>query len=88
MQIFQPVLSYQICTELRELDILYDEDENGSALHFYSTNHGNGLFLSSLSGVRGTKDLGRASIQVTVSAGIKIEPTNGSVSFFDRQIPY
>jgi len=32
-------------TKLKALHILYDEDETGSFLHFYSTVFGNGLFF-------------------------------------------
>ena len=54
--------------QLRELDILYDEDENGSALHFYSTNHGNGLFFEFIERREGYKGFGAANAPFRLAA--------------------
>ena len=55
-------------SHLRDLNILYDEDDTGSALHFYSTNFGNGLFFEFIERRGGYQGFGAANAPFRLAA--------------------
>ena len=62
--------------QLREFDILYDEDESGSALHFYSANYGNGLFFEFIERREGYKGFGAANAPFRLAAQRRTSKSN------------
>ena len=63
---------------LREFNILYDEDETGTALHFYSTNFGNGLFFEFIERRSGYRGFGAANAPFRLAAQRRISKLNNS----------
>ena len=63
---------------LRKFNILYDEDETGTALHFYSTNFGNGLFFEFIERRSGYRGFGAANAPFRLAAQRRISKLNNS----------
>ena len=68
-------LTNDFITRIKALHVLYDEDETGSFLHFYSTVFGNGLFFEFVERRDGYEGFGAPNAPFRLAAQRRLSST-------------